>query len=185
VTAATSTAVTAATATAVAAAGPAAAPCVGNIRDSKVDGAGHGLPGWTIQLLQGTDMVKTTVTDRNGNFDFLGLGMGAYTVQEAQQAGWTAQGQTSVAVTLTACGQNLTGYRFVNVQTAGTPATTPTAATPTATAAIAAAPSEAAPARLPSTLPRTGAALPPPGLFSLLPGGLAVALALTVRRVRT
>jgi hypothetical protein len=111
--------------------------------------------------------------------------MGAYTVQEAQQAGWTAQGQTAVAVTLTACGQNLTGYRFVNVQTAGTPATTPAAATPTATAAIAAAPSEATPARLPSTLPRTGAALPPPGLFSLLLGGLAVAVALTVRRART
>lgn len=173
--AATSTAVTAATPTAaVAATGPASAPCLGSIRGSKVDGAGAGLPGWTIQLLRGNDIVKTTVTDRDGNFDFLDLGMGPYTVREAQRAGWTAQGQTSVAVTLTACGQNLTGYRFVNVQTAGTPATTPTAATP----------SGGTPARPPPAMPRTGAGPPPLDLFSLLLGGLAVAVGLTMRRAR-
>jgi LPXTG-motif cell wall-anchored protein len=110
--AATATAVTAATETAVAGAPPTG--CVGNIRGQKVDGAGHGLAGWTIQLLQGGQVVQTAVTDASGAFNFLGLGMGAYVIQEVPQNGWVAQSPSSINVTLGSCGQNLTGNTFVN-----------------------------------------------------------------------
>jgi Ice-binding-like len=46
------------------------------------------------------------------------------------------------------------------------------------------APAAAPTAQLPSTLPNTGGGPPPLGLFSLLLGGLAVAVGLTVRRAR-
>jgi hypothetical protein len=123
-----------------------------------MDGAGQGLAGWTIQLLQANQVVQTAVTDAAGSFEFLGLGMGTYTVQEVQQAGWASQGPGAIAVLLNACDENLTGYAFVNV--AGTSA--PTASVPTTVAA----PS------IPTALPHTGESVPGIGALAVIFGVL-------------
>ena len=169
-----------ATATAPAATATATGPserCIGNIRGSKLDGAGHGLAGWTIELLQGNQVIQTTVTDGSGSFSFLGLGVGAYTVQEVAQPGWVAQSPASFAVSLTGCDQNLTGITFVNVSGsgAGTGTVTPSSgggAKPTKTPVI------------PTGLPRTGDRAPWDGAYVLILGAIALATGLLTRRVR-
>ena len=170
------------------------APCVGNIRGSKMDGAGHGLAGWTIQLLQGNQVIQSATTDASGNFSFLGLGMGAYTVQEVQHTGWVPQSPASINVTLSDCHQNLIGNTFVNVSTAG--ALTPTAtgkatavATATATVTppgvgVGLKPTAVSKSQRPSTLPRTGDTLPWADPFALTLGVLLLAAGLVVRRAR-
>ncbi len=115
----TQTAIIAITATANAALVAPGPACVANIRGSKVNGAGNvGLPSWTIELLQGGTVIKNTVTDQNGNFDFLGLGLGTYSIREVQQSGWVVQGPAQIDVQLTDCGQNAAGFTFVNVRNA-------------------------------------------------------------------
>ena len=169
-----------ATATAPASTATATGPserCIGNIRGSKLDGAGHGLAGWTIELLQGNQVIQTTVTDGAGSFSFLGLGVGAYTVQEVAQPGWVAQSPASFAVSLTGCDQNLTGITFVNVSGsgAGTGTVTPSSgggAKPTKTPVI------------PTGLPRTGDRAPWDGAYVLILGAIALATGLLTRRVR-
>lgn len=182
--------------------------CVGNIRGHKLDGSGRGLAGWTIQLLQGNQVVQSAVTDSGGNFNFLGLGMGTYTVQEVQQPGWVNRAPTSISVTLTACNQNLTGYTFINVPatsaltpapsaTPSAPALTPTplltrspAAVPTGTPPRATGPALVIPTHvasspLPKVLPRTGGSLPPGSVvLGLILGVLLVAVGLEIRRER-
>src|SRR6185295_10399172 len=97
-------ATTAPVATATAAPSSGGGSCVANIRGSKKDGAGTGLAGWTIELLQGGQVIKSTTTDKNGNFDFLGLALGDYSFREVQQGGWVSQGATSYSAGLTSCG---------------------------------------------------------------------------------
>ncbi|MCX6020683.1 MAG: prealbumin-like fold domain-containing protein, partial [Chloroflexi bacterium] len=137
--------------------------CVGNIRGSKTDGRGRGLAGWTIQLLQANQVVRTLVTDAGGAFEFLGLNMGVYTVQEVQQAGWVAKRPSPITITLAACGENRTGITFVNELVSLTPTPTPV---------------------LPGTLPRTGAGVPGDSPLALLFGVLLFAAGLVIRRVR-
>jgi Ice-binding-like len=187
----TATAAAAATETAVAAA---PTQCVGNIRGQKVDGAGHGLAGWTIQLLQGGQVIQTAVTDSSGNFNFLGLGMGAYAIQEVPQNGWVAQSPSSINVTLGACDQNLTGNTFVNAaaSSGGSAALTATAVaassggsaalTATAAARSAAAGTPTATAVVPTGLPRTGDSPTQSGLFGLLFGALLVLMGVGIFR---
>ena len=185
---ATATAVAGAAATAAAGA-PAAGPgCVANIRGSKVDGNGAGIPDWTVQLVQGDQVIKSATTDKNGNWDFLGLPLGTYTVREVTRDGWVVRGADRYDVQLTACGQNAAGHTFVNVQGSAPAAqaqaqTTPivlatSAATRTATVAA------LAPVQVPSALPRTGGGLPGAGIFALLIGGLMLAAGVAARRGR-
>jgi hypothetical protein len=211
--AATQTAIAGAAATVIAGGLPSGPGCVANIRGSKVDGAGAGVPDWTVQLLQGDQVIKTTTTDKNGNWDFLGLGPGAYTVREVTRDGWVLRGPDRYDVVLTACGQNAAGFNFVNVRSAdagqappaapaagtlGTPGPgmlatpgpgTPAAGAPgtpgvgTPAAAAANTPAAATPGGVPSALPRTGGGLPGAALFALL-GSLLAAAGLLTRRGR-
>jgi len=206
---ATRTAIVGATQTAVPATATAipSVSCVGNIRGEKLDGSGHGLGGWTIRLLQGNQVLQSEVTDSAGSFNFLGLGMGTYTVQEVQQTGWTNRAPTSFSVTLTACDQNLTGYTFVNIPatsvsapsaTSIAPATT---ATPPTTSGPSAAVATGTPPRgtgravvmpasvgsspVPNTLPNTGGSLPLGGDgVGLTVGALLVVVGFGIRRAR-
>lgn len=190
---ATQTAVAASTRTATAVAARPPAPCVGNIRGRKLDSAGHGLAGWTIQLLQANQVVQTAVTDAAGNFNFLGLGMGAYTVKQVEQPGWVPQGPAAITVSLSACDQNLTGYTFVNVSGTGalTPVATARPATLTATVTgtptsggAQLTPTRAATPVIPSGLPRTGESSPGAGALALIFGALLLAAGLVTRRAR-
>ncbi|TAK24405.1 MAG: DUF3494 domain-containing protein [Chloroflexota bacterium] len=173
---ATRTAVTAATATAVSAVQTPGPRCIGNIRGRKVDSAGVGLSGWTIELRQGDQVVRSAVTDGNGNFDVLGLDMGAYAVREVSQTGWTSHGPDRFDVRLGTCGENLTGYTFVNARAVES-------VTATAVATVVAATSTPA-VRFPTSLPRTGGGFPGAALFALLLGGLALIGSLALRRIR-
>ena len=65
------------------------------------DGDHHRLSGWTIQLKQGNTVLSTTVTDSRGNYRFLGLVAGTYTVSEVQKAGWIQTYPSSGSYTIT------------------------------------------------------------------------------------
>lgn len=71
-----------------------------------------GIPGVTITLLDTNgNVVATTVTDANGNYAFLGLPPGDYTVRISPPPGFTLTTPTTVNVTLTAA-QNATNINF-------------------------------------------------------------------------
>jgi hypothetical protein len=54
------------------------------------DSGESGLANWTIVLKNGTgSIVKTNITDLNGNYTFEDLAQGNYTVEEVLQANWT------------------------------------------------------------------------------------------------
>jgi hypothetical protein len=192
--AATQTAIAGAAATAIAG-GPSGPGCIANIRGSKLDGAGAGVPEWTVQLLQGDQVVRSATTDKNGNWDFLGLPLGVYAVREVTRDGWVVRGADRYDVQLTACGQNAAGHTFVNVRGADSapPAAPVAQATPIAPvsatgtpAALATSVATPAPAIVaapgaPSSLPRTGG-FPDVGVFALLFGGLLIAAAGAARR---
>ena len=58
-------------------------------RNGKKDPGEPGLAGWTIRLRGPKgNIVKTTVTDANGNYAFTGLTAGKYKVREVHQKGW-------------------------------------------------------------------------------------------------
>jgi protocatechuate 3,4-dioxygenase beta subunit len=60
--------------------------------DSNGNGADDGetgLQGWTVNLLDSKgNLVATTTSDVNGNYQFANLGPGTYEVQEVNQSGW-------------------------------------------------------------------------------------------------
>lgn len=65
------------------------------------DCTGAGLPGWTINLKDASgNVIKTAVTDPNGEYSFCGLLPGSYTVCEVMKAGWKNVGDTCIPVTL-------------------------------------------------------------------------------------
>ena len=70
------------------------------------DAGEPGLEGWTIYLDQDSDGVldagePSTVTDADGEYSFIGLPVGDYTVAEVLQAGWEQTYPDEFAVTLT------------------------------------------------------------------------------------
>lgn len=78
-----------------------------NILDSNCDGAFNGSDqlgnGWTFQLKDGSNnIIKTAVTDINGNIFFSGLSDGTYTVEVVPIAPWVpnipAGGSTTISV---------------------------------------------------------------------------------------
>ena len=158
--------------------------CVGNIRGRKQDGSGTGLPGWTIQLIQNGQVVQSTSTDSSGNFNFLGLPKGSYTIREVSQSGWTAQGATSFDVTISSCDQNATGYTFVN-----TLASSASTSTPTAVGSGTAVPASGTPGAratstpaVPTGLPNTGGSPPWTMGIAVLVGALLAGVGLASLR---
>lgn len=79
-----------------------------------------GLQGWQINI-QGTDTItgkqvsESTTTDVNGNYQFLGLTAGTYTITETPQDGWveTVPSQNSISVTITS-GSDVANQNFGN-----------------------------------------------------------------------
>jgi hypothetical protein len=57
----------------------------GNHRKDNAEG---GLQGWTIQLKKAGGGTVSTVTDVNGNYSFVNLAPGLYTLSEVMQSGW-------------------------------------------------------------------------------------------------
>ena len=66
-------------------------------------GAEEGIPGVTIELLQGGVVVATTTTDAGGRYSFVDLTPGTYSVREQQPAGWI-DGQDSLGTGATGAG---------------------------------------------------------------------------------
>jgi hypothetical protein len=72
-----------------------------------------GLRGWTVNI--SGPMTASAVTDTFGNYTFISLPFGAYTISEAVQAGWTqtAPSPPNYAVTISGP-SSLTNYHFGN-----------------------------------------------------------------------
>ncbi len=70
--------------------------------DGTLDAGDAGLAGWTVNLLNsGQQVIATSTTDSNGDFEFTGVGPGAYTLQELTQPGYTPTTATTFNVTAT------------------------------------------------------------------------------------
>lgn len=67
------------------------------------DAGEPGLAGWTIVLTKPDGTTMTTTTDASGNYTFMNLGPGAYTVAEMLMPGWvqTAPPSGTYSVTIT------------------------------------------------------------------------------------
>ena len=58
--------------------------------NGNLDPGDPGLQGWTVNLLDASDnLVATTTSDANGNYEFDSLFPGTFTVEEVLQSGWT------------------------------------------------------------------------------------------------
>ena len=57
--------------------------------NGRKDSGDVGLSGWTIILKGPHGSTASTVTDANGNYSFINLGPGVYTLSEVMQSGWT------------------------------------------------------------------------------------------------
>jgi hypothetical protein len=81
------------------------------------DSGDLGTPGWTVDLFDSHgNLVQSQVTDVNGNFNFMGVGPGTFTIQEAYQVGFVeTTTPTSYSVT-TMSGSATTGLLFGNFQ---------------------------------------------------------------------
>jgi uncharacterized surface anchored protein len=61
---------------------------LGCVAGYKINDLDHGLPGWTIVARNADGVEYTTVTDKNGFFQFHQLSMGTWTISEVLQTGW-------------------------------------------------------------------------------------------------
>ena len=57
-------------------------------KDGIMDDDESGLEGWTVNLMQKGEIIKTATTDVNGDYSFIGLKPGEYTLSEKLQDGW-------------------------------------------------------------------------------------------------
>ena len=60
-------------------------------RNGMRDSGEEGLAGWTITLRQNNAVVRSTVTDSNGNYVFENVTPGTYRIREVHQNGWKRQ----------------------------------------------------------------------------------------------
>jgi len=85
------------------------------------DSGDPGLQGWTVELLSsGGAVLSTTVSDINGNYSFVNVGPGTFTIKEVLQSGWfislpTGAGTYSVTST---SGTAITNENFGDFQSA-------------------------------------------------------------------
>ncbi|NYT02131.1 MAG: DUF11 domain-containing protein [Methanosarcinales archaeon] len=75
-----------------------------------------GVPGWTMELLQGGDVIESVETDGNGHYSFPCLGPGDYRIQEVEQPGWTQTHPPGNVHAVTLTDQNSEGNDFGNHQ---------------------------------------------------------------------
>jgi methionine-rich copper-binding protein CopC len=76
-----------------------------------------GLMGWTVNLFDAAgNMVATTTSDANGNYQFDSLFPGTFTIEEVLQSGWTQTQPVNpdYYTVTTQSGQNETGLNFGN-----------------------------------------------------------------------
>ncbi|MBF2056431.1 MAG: carboxypeptidase regulatory-like domain-containing protein [Cyanobacterium sp. T60_A2020_053] len=92
--------------------------------DGMIDGGDTPISGVTVELLDGTTVIATDVTDGNGNYSFEGIENGNYTIRQTQPAGFDSvtdvDGGTDniIAVTVSG-GVDVTGQDFLeDLQTA-------------------------------------------------------------------
>lgn len=78
------------------------------------DAGEPGLSGWTIQLVNGGTVIKTTTTQTDGSYKFSGVYPGTYTVTEVLKSGWkqTAFVGTFEVKTDDVIGMNLGNHRL-------------------------------------------------------------------------
>lgn len=67
------------------------------------------LPGWQINISDGAGYAASVVTDATGEYTFIGLPLGTYTVTETQQPGWSQTSPSSGSHVFT-----VTGPHFYN-----------------------------------------------------------------------
>ena len=95
---------------------------LGCVAGYKINHLDQGLYGWTIVARNGAGEEYTTVTDRNGFFQFHQLSMGTWRISEVLQAGWEAVTPSEFDVVVTrpfACEEvrfkNRTNFACVDV----------------------------------------------------------------------
>jgi len=85
--------------------------------NGNLDPGDPGLQGWTVNLLDSSgNLVATTTSDANGNYEFDNLFPGTFTIEEILQNGWTQTQPVSpndYTVTIQS-GTNETGLNFGN-----------------------------------------------------------------------
>ncbi len=79
--------------------------------DGTKDAGDNGLSGWKIYL--NGSVIDSATTDANGNYSFVGLGPGSYSLSEEAQAGWVQTTSNPSAIT-TASGTDVSGQNFGN-----------------------------------------------------------------------
>ena len=85
-------------------------------RNRKKDPSEPGLPGWTIRLRGPIgNIVRTTVTDANGNYSFTNLPKGRYTVREVRQKEWKRMTRNPRPIVIQA-GSVVTNINFGNAR---------------------------------------------------------------------
>ena len=62
------------------------------------------MSGVTIELLQGGSVIRTTITNGNGDYSFTGVAVGSYTVRETDPPGYASTTPNDVAVSVTSGG---------------------------------------------------------------------------------
>ena len=78
--------------------------------------------GWTFNLMNGSTIVQTAITDINGEFTFFDVPNGTYSVNEVIQTGYTPKtpisGQQTVTITQ---GNSVTNIQFLNCKNSNLP----------------------------------------------------------------
>lgn len=77
----------------------------------------EGLAGWTIVLRQNGNVVRSTVTDANGNYTFENVTPGTYRIREVHQNGWKRKTKNPSPYTIKP-GSWFSGIDFGNAQKA-------------------------------------------------------------------
>jgi protocatechuate 3,4-dioxygenase beta subunit len=74
-----------------------------------------GLANWTINLISPTgEILRSTLTDNNGNYTFTGVENGTYIVGEVLQSGWQQTAPAGGTYSVTLNGTDITGMDFGN-----------------------------------------------------------------------
>ena len=85
-----------------------------NCNDTFDSGESFGV-GYTFNLLDTSNtIIRTEVTDANGNVFFAGLPDGTYTIQIVNQVGWTPSSPASGQTTVTVSGNSVDIQEFYN-----------------------------------------------------------------------
>ena len=90
-----------------------------DLNGNGVDDPGEpGLQGWTVELLEGGNVIATTTSAADGSYSFSDLGYGVYTIEEIMQTGWyqTEPAQPFFYTVTATSGSSQSGLNFGNFQ---------------------------------------------------------------------